>query len=217
MRLFIAVPLPRQLKKELAKVQKDFDQFPAKWIKEENLHITLVFIGNIKPDSNLPTQHHTLAYETDRGSAKLGEIAECVRKGITGFPPIKLKIDGLMLFPNEKKVRLLTAKLEGDSTSPPAGGFGEAGTEKLTALVEKIKDGLRARRIGFDEKPFHPHITLTRFKHLRSSERQALKDKVRTFKLPKIEFTADRIELVESKLTPTGPVYSVIAKSEQIR
>ena len=75
MRLFVAVPLPNQIRRSLSKVKSSFADFPAKWVREENLHITLVFIGDINPSPSV--QSHTLEYKTEHGSSKLGEIAEC--------------------------------------------------------------------------------------------------------------------------------------------
>lgn len=61
-RLFIAINLPMELKRELFSVQKEINsQFPGeyteaglfKWVKMENLHLTLKFIGEVG-DSQVP-------------------------------------------------------------------------------------------------------------------------------------------------------------------
>src|SRR5690606_23984134 len=44
-RLFIAIPVPRALRERLAFMQ---DGIPgARWVKPENMHITLTFIGEV--------------------------------------------------------------------------------------------------------------------------------------------------------------------------
>lgn len=46
-RIFIAINLPQDIKKMLAKYQEKWPQLPAKWVPENNLHITTVFLGDL--------------------------------------------------------------------------------------------------------------------------------------------------------------------------
>lgn len=46
-RIFIAVNLPQDIKKILSDYQKKWQDIPAKWTSLNNLHITLVFLGEI--------------------------------------------------------------------------------------------------------------------------------------------------------------------------
>ena len=45
-RVFITINLPENIKEKLIFYQKKWPEIPAKWVKENNLHITLDFIGN---------------------------------------------------------------------------------------------------------------------------------------------------------------------------
>ncbi|MDP2735349.1 MAG: RNA 2',3'-cyclic phosphodiesterase [bacterium] len=45
-RIFLALRLDEPAKEELLRVQKRFEGLPARWTKKENLHITLLFLGN---------------------------------------------------------------------------------------------------------------------------------------------------------------------------
>lgn len=65
-RIFIAINLPENIKNTLADYQKKWPDLPARWIKPENLHITLVFIGYVEEEeiseirqilANLVVQH----------------------------------------------------------------------------------------------------------------------------------------------------------------
>lgn len=49
-RIFLAINLPNEIKDFLKNYQEEFREIPAKWVKPENLHITLLFLGNIKAD-----------------------------------------------------------------------------------------------------------------------------------------------------------------------
>lgn len=95
MRVFIAVPLPSQIRKHLAKIREDFRKFPAKWVEEENIHITLVFLG-----------------ETDE--TEVTKATEAIDTSVKGFKPVDLRTGDLTLLPNEKKPRLLVVKLRGE-------------------------------------------------------------------------------------------------------
>jgi 2'-5' RNA ligase len=49
-RIFIAINLPQEIKKELTKFQFKWPELPARWIKPENLHITLAFLGYLSDE-----------------------------------------------------------------------------------------------------------------------------------------------------------------------
>jgi len=51
-RIFIAINLPKEVKKRLTYIQDKYPELPIKWTKKENLHITLVFVGDVV-DENL--------------------------------------------------------------------------------------------------------------------------------------------------------------------
>lgn len=44
-RIFIAINLPEDIKKELSAFQEKWPELPCRWTKKENLHITLEFLG----------------------------------------------------------------------------------------------------------------------------------------------------------------------------
>lgn len=46
-RVFIAINLPQEIKKELAKFYDKWPEVPAKWTAKDNLHITLEFLGDL--------------------------------------------------------------------------------------------------------------------------------------------------------------------------
>jgi len=46
-RIFIAINLPEEVKKELARFYERCRELPAKWTSKDNLHITLEFLGDL--------------------------------------------------------------------------------------------------------------------------------------------------------------------------
>lgn len=52
-RVFIAINLPQEIKRELLAIQKMFPTLPCRWVGPENLHLTLVFLGNLNDEEIL--------------------------------------------------------------------------------------------------------------------------------------------------------------------
>ena len=49
-RVFIAINLPENIKKELVFYQEKWPGLPVRWTKEDNLHITLIFLGSVNDE-----------------------------------------------------------------------------------------------------------------------------------------------------------------------
>ncbi|OYT37766.1 RNA 2',3'-cyclic phosphodiesterase [Candidatus Pacearchaeota archaeon ex4484_31] len=87
MRSFIAIQLPKKVREECIKVQEKIKDFvKAKFVEEENFHITLKFLGNIDEE-------------------KVKEISKTLKD--LHFKPFKLKLCNLGVFPSEKFVRVI--------------------------------------------------------------------------------------------------------------
>ena len=52
-RVFIAINLPENIKSKLSDSRKKWPDLPCRWVRKENLHITLVFIGYLTDDELL--------------------------------------------------------------------------------------------------------------------------------------------------------------------
>jgi 2'-5' RNA ligase len=48
MRTFIAIPLPKEIREKIYKTATEFDEEGVKTVEEENLHLTLAFLGELK-------------------------------------------------------------------------------------------------------------------------------------------------------------------------
>ena len=67
-RIFIAVNLPKEIRKQLVNYQSKWPELPIKWTMPENLHITLIFLGDVNDSELVETckiskeiieQHHS--------------------------------------------------------------------------------------------------------------------------------------------------------------
>lgn len=89
-RLFIALSLPEEVKKELTKFQKKFKKFNLRWTKEKNLHFTLVFIGWIDEE-------------------KITAIEKSIEEAVQKSPAFLLKLEKIVLGPDERRARMIWA------------------------------------------------------------------------------------------------------------
>ena len=83
-RLFVAIPLPESVRTQLSQLQSGLQG--ARWIRSENIHLTLRFIGEVRND---------LASDIDMA---LSEI---------GGPPFELALDGVNSFSRGKNPHTL--------------------------------------------------------------------------------------------------------------
>ncbi len=93
MRLFIAVHVPDELRKMMGGLAGELDIDGIRPVKEQNMHITLRFIGEV-PDE------------------KAAEIKE--QLGQVKFEKFDCLIKGTGVFPNENYVRVVWAGIESD-------------------------------------------------------------------------------------------------------
>ena len=97
MRLFVALEIPSAVRENLAALIRELRPLApqAKWVRAENLHVTLKFIGE------LPAQ---------RGEAIRAALAH-----VRGEGALELHFRGLGFFPNEKRPRVFWADIESDA------------------------------------------------------------------------------------------------------
>ncbi|MDO8429904.1 MAG: RNA 2',3'-cyclic phosphodiesterase [bacterium] len=80
-RIFIAINLPENIKKKLADYQSKWPDLPARWTRQENLHITLAFLGDTTDEELLEV------LETTKEAAEKHEPFFINLKKITYGPP----------------------------------------------------------------------------------------------------------------------------------
>lgn len=76
-RIFIAIELPDSAKKELFAFNEIWSELPAKWINEQNLHMTLQFFGNIDENKveNIIQNLTTIGERNSRFEATMEKIS----------------------------------------------------------------------------------------------------------------------------------------------
>jgi RNA 2',3'-cyclic 3'-phosphodiesterase len=134
-RLFIAVDPGERFRAELStRLDAWRPQLPIAWVRAENLHVTLRFLGEM-PETALPALETAL-----RGAA-------------AGRAPLLLQPGGVGAFPDLRAPRVFFLQM-----ASPGGGL-----ERLAAAVRGAVDPLLPPGAR-DDRPLRAHLTLARVK-----------------------------------------------------
>ena len=169
-RIFIAINLPEDTKKQLSLYQSKWPELPCRWTRKENIHITLVFLGYVK-DEELP------------------EILKIVKEAVLRNKPFFINLKKICYGPTDKKPpRMVWA--EGEKSKELAKLQGDL----ENALAE---DGSRFEK---EKRAFAPHITLGRlksweFKTLEPEERPEISEEISlSFEVNSIEIMESKLK-----------------------
>ncbi len=193
-RIFIAINLPGDIKKQLAKYYDKWPELPAKWTAKDNLHITLEFLEDLTDMeiADVCKVVTEVSQKTKSFSINLNKIlyGPLLRQGFEGRAPKFVWVMG------ERSEELSELK--------------ENLQEKL---LEKIRFKPASTQGGPEGKAFVPHITLARiseweFKKFDLDERPEIAEDI------DLSFSVETIEVMESELKRGGPVYTILESHE---
>ncbi len=90
-RSFVAIPINQEVRANLDELIADLKKFrePVKWVRPDNLHITLRFLGNQEPD-------------------RLEELADRLQEKVAA-EAFQIEMEGLGAFPNLSRPRVIWA------------------------------------------------------------------------------------------------------------
>lgn len=182
MRTFIAIELPQNIKDLLSRLQTKLKTSSAhiKWVKPENIHLTLKFLGEID-EKKIPGI-----------SSALSEIA---RK--TGC--FSIKLSSLGAFPGINSARVIWIGIE----------KGEENVKEIYKAMEENlkKEGFPEEKREFSS---HITLGRSKSARNRSSLIKILNSLKDAPLKENAEFPVEKITFLKSTLTPGGPVYEVI-------
>jgi len=160
-----------------------FGVFPPSLVQQELAAAQSVLRGNWKPVQEKQL-HLTLAFLGDVAAGALPGLKRAGKKAAAAVSPFDARVKGTGYFPATGRPRVWFARVEGEGLEPLA-----------TALRGELAELLD------DDHDFRAHITLARRKG------PAPRVGPRVFDL---SFPVDGFSLVESTLTPRGPVYEIV-------
>ena len=174
LRLFVAVAIPRE---QLERVREQASELRARWPQARW--------------TESANQHVTLKFLGWTAREQVDDVRTAIGTAAARHRPADLRLAGLGIFPGPRRARVLWVGLEDPE-------------QMLTSLAGDLEDLLEPLGFRSEKRPFHPHLTLARF---RSPERIA--------ELPHLDlnlppFALGSVELFRSHLHPRGARYEVL-------
>ncbi len=189
-RIFIALPISEKIKKELAEI-----------IKIKNSEMPKEGGGAIKWTSR-ENYHITILFLGDKTEKEIEGIKSLLQVLAKNANKMNIVLSNLSLGISQKNPKIVWAKTEENKL--------------LENLGAEVRDTLKERGLWQnDGKKFFPHITLGRiktflWKRIDPEEIPDFEEKIN------LNFTCDKINLMESRLTPRGPIYTNIKEYKLI-
>jgi 2'-5' RNA ligase len=193
-RLSLAINLPSEIKAQLTdlvlKLYKANKNKSIKWVANENFHLTLHFLGDVPEE-------------------KISDINQTLEPIVNNFPTLNFSLSSsINAFPdlNNPKVIFLEMK--------------ELNDGKTIQLQREIGKSLSKMDFEIDYRPFKLHLTLGRVKFKTNIQipRLGFAGRSRTnLQFPISNFHVNSIDLMESNLIPTGPIYTCLKQYKLIK
>ncbi|MEZ5360535.1 MAG: RNA 2',3'-cyclic phosphodiesterase [Candidatus Zixiibacteriota bacterium] len=140
--------------------------------------------------------HLTLKFLGDTPKNMVSPIIGGIESAIAGASACRITVDGFGGFPNLRKPRVIWA--------------GMNGAGPIVKMAGAINSELAGIGIEKDSKRFSPHITLGRVKQ--PGNYGALADFLQDLNFSSEPLILDSLALVQSTLTPSGPIYENVHK-----
>jgi len=174
LRLFVAVDVPEGVRDAVESAVAPWrERYPrAKWVPKQNQHVTLKFLGSTWP-------------------RLVDWVHEAAAAAAAANEPVRTRVTGLGVFPNERRARVLWAGLDD-------------GYRRLARIAASLDEGL-SREFAPEKRGFTPHLTVARFDPPVKLEGI---DEVQVSLEP---FDVDRIVLYRSHLRRPAPLYEPLA------
>lgn len=184
LRLFVAIPLPGPVRKEIAGVQRELQrQVPpqaVRWTPPEQFHLTLKFLGAVP-------------------AGCISALREALRTACAQSAPLPLRAEGAGFFPNARSPRVVWVGVNDNAS-------------RLADLQRGIETAVESFTREARTERFAGHVTLGRVKFLKPQEIGRLTACAETSKHRRLgDWTAGAVELIQSQLSSTGAQHTVLA------
>ncbi len=180
MRLFVAIDLSEEARAAIAEAQERM----ARTLRGSSLRL-------VRPEH----MHLTLAFVDSLPDDRSAQLATRLTEDIPE-PCFQLAFGGVGVFPPSGAPRVLWLGIV-------------RGEQETTRLQRLVTERLLLVGVEPERRPFHPHLTLARWRHSRPSERPRLLSEGNHI----ATMSVDAVTLYESRPTPSGPSYAALARA----
>lgn len=158
---------------------------------------------DIKTNTNVkwvnPTNLHvTLKFLGDIDREDVSNIRGAAERTVQDIPDFELQVDKLGAFPNKSYPKVIWL---GTTQAP----------EEIFQLQSKLERELEPLGFEPEDRDYVPHTTLGRTKDDRNQKIKTLGEEISSYQLEDSwKVSVETLTFMESKLKPTGPVYSQV-------
>jgi 2'-5' RNA ligase len=180
-RTFIAIDLPDPVRQAISKTQEKLRRtgLGIRWVRPQGIHLTLKFLGDIE-------------------KSDVEKVHGAMKEAVQSTSPFSLRGEGLGVFPDFKRPRVLWIGVAGD-------------LETLRALQRDLDFQLKGLGFPREKRAFKGHLTLGRAKgRLDGNQLRRALQRYEDFSTD--PFTAECLTFFQSDLRPTGAVYTKLAE-----
>jgi 2'-5' RNA ligase len=99
-RSFLAFKLPSEIREQIDKISRELQQssLPVRWVKTDNIHLTIIFLGSVSEDT-------------------IDDIKKETGAVVQRFSAITIGLNGIGVFPNWRRPRVFWVGLDGEIES----------------------------------------------------------------------------------------------------
>ncbi len=140
LRLFIALELSDQQKKEMHELQQRTKQYlkGVRWVRPQGMHLTLKFLG-------------------DTEESRVEQVQDILKQASEQIDPFAIKYGSSGVFPGPKKARVLWVGLKD-------------GEEKAKLLANILEEGFCKIGFKKEKRHYSPHLTIGRLRNPQPEE-----------------------------------------------
>jgi len=184
LRLFIAIPLPEGVKREIEAAQTELrsllQQSRVSWTRPEQFHLTLRFLGKVEAE-------------------RLTALIDVMREVCNGFAALNLVAKDIGCFPNLRRPRVIWVQVEDTAT-------------QMVRLQQRIQAATQPFTSEEPAEKFHGHVTLGRAREIGLKESKLLAERAAAMEGRIFgEWPAVEVEILKSELSPHGARHGCIA------
>jgi len=183
MRIFIAIEIPQNIRVKITEI--------TDYLQSKTSPTAVKW-------SEYENLHLTIKFIGETKQEKIEEITKVLSQSLAHQAPFSLEIGGLGMYPN--------------NTNPRVIWLGVTGGEPLIAMHNILDQNLARLGIQREGRPFSPHLTIARLR--RNTDAASSKTIGRTLSQFRVDslglFNIDRVQLFQSVLTPSGPIYTTL-------
>ena len=191
MRLFVAADVADHAREAIDAEQKRIAS--ALDVKERDASRRAGTLKWVKRDHS----HLTLVFLGDVADGRVPAVVDAIGRGVDA-PPFDIVFEGVGAFPPRGAPRVLWI------------GVGE-GAAPLTALQQELAKRIAALGVPLEDRAFHPHLTLARWRESRPADRQRALAHARQGMIARARIAG--ATLYQSRLSSSGPTYTSLARA----